>query len=341
MEGGGFYNRHSAMQAAGISLLLEDWETTIRQTLLGEGPIVIADYGSSQGRNSMAPIRIAIEELRARAGKERPIQIVHTDLPSNDFVALFTALAEDRGSYMNAASNVFPSAIGRSYFEPILPPNSVDLGWNSWTVHWLSGPVIYAADHVFGGMSKLPSVQAEVESRSSGDWRNFLRCRSFELKRGARLLSAFVGRTEGGTGWNWIGDNFWAAIQDVGRDGLLSEDEQLRMTLHTNSRTIDDIRAPFGPGNSYEGLRIVKAEMLTVPDHNWPKYQATRDSKALGLAHANMLRAISGPALAKVLEGRTDKDLVLDAIFTRITERLSINPQIHEGKLASVVLEKI
>ena len=65
MEGGGFYNRHSALQAAGIARLLPYLEQAARSVEIGDEPVVIADYGSSQGRNSMAPMRIAIEELRA------------------------------------------------------------------------------------------------------------------------------------------------------------------------------------------------------------------------------------------------------------------------------------
>jgi hypothetical protein len=80
MEGGGFYNRHSAMQATGIAALLSLWEAACRTVHIGQGPVTIVDYGSSQGRNSMAPMRIAINRLRDRLGPSIPIEIVHTDL---------------------------------------------------------------------------------------------------------------------------------------------------------------------------------------------------------------------------------------------------------------------
>jgi hypothetical protein len=51
----------------------------------GVQPIIIADYGSSQGRNSMTPMRIAVRSLRRRVGSYRPIFVFHVDLPSNDF----------------------------------------------------------------------------------------------------------------------------------------------------------------------------------------------------------------------------------------------------------------
>jgi hypothetical protein len=340
MEGGGFYNRHSAMQAAGISLLLDDWEAAVRSTVLGEGPIVIADYGSSQGRNSMAPMRIAIDEFRARACAERPIQIVHTDLPSNDFAALFTALNDDPASYMAGANNVFASAIGRSYFAPILPPKSVNLAWNTWTLHWISGPVIVARDHAFPGFSQDPSVVEAVEKRQREDLTDFLKSRSYELKPGARLLSASVGRSQGTTGWNWIGDAFWGSIEDLGREGLLSREERTAMTVPVNARTEDQLRAPFGSTGHYEGLKLLKAEVLTVPDNTWATYLANGNAQQLGTSHANMVRAFSGPTIANALSGRADTAQILDQLYARLAARLAVAPQLHEGKLAVIVVEK-
>src|SRR5437868_6503651 len=116
MEGGGFYNRNSDLQAAGIELALPFLaEAAGTIPVEGQMPLVVADYGSSQGRNSMRPMRLVIETLRARIGTDRAIEVVHTDLPSNDFASLFTTLAEDGASYLAGQSGVFPCAIGRSY----------------------------------------------------------------------------------------------------------------------------------------------------------------------------------------------------------------------------------
>jgi len=58
MEGAGFYNRNSNLQAAGIELALPFLMEAVHAIPTdGQGPLVIADYGSSQGRNSMRPMR--------------------------------------------------------------------------------------------------------------------------------------------------------------------------------------------------------------------------------------------------------------------------------------------
>ena len=61
MKGGGAYNKHAKLQAAASASALPCWERSIGRVALehGDQPIVIADYGSSQGKNSLAPMRIA------------------------------------------------------------------------------------------------------------------------------------------------------------------------------------------------------------------------------------------------------------------------------------------
>lgn len=132
MEGHGAYNSHSTVQASGASPALRLLERVASETALpaGEEAIVIADYGSSEGRNSLAPMATAIRALRARAGLTRAISVVHTDLPGNDFSALFQLLATDPASYLRDNPAVFASAVGHSFYEQILPSKSATLGWS-------------------------------------------------------------------------------------------------------------------------------------------------------------------------------------------------------------------
>src|SRR4051812_11595738 len=101
MEGRGAYNRHSQVQASGLSPALPLLQGAAERVPLdGDEPIVLADYGSSEGRNSMPPMKLAIRKLRDRVGAQRAISVVHTDLPGNDFSALFRTLRDDRASYL-------------------------------------------------------------------------------------------------------------------------------------------------------------------------------------------------------------------------------------------------
>ena len=79
------------MQAAGSPALpLVEYAARNVEQRAARTDKVIADYGASEGRNSLAPLAAAIGALRARVGHERAISVVHTDLPESDFGPLPT-----------------------------------------------------------------------------------------------------------------------------------------------------------------------------------------------------------------------------------------------------------
>jgi len=67
MEGKGSYNKHAKLPAGGAALAMPFLEKAVQSLELdpGEQHIVIADYGSSQGKNSMVPMQVAIEDCAA------------------------------------------------------------------------------------------------------------------------------------------------------------------------------------------------------------------------------------------------------------------------------------
>jgi hypothetical protein len=65
MEGHGAYNRSSRVQAAGLLPAVDLLERAARSAALAPPPhtITVADYGSSEGHNSLLPIAVAIRSL--------------------------------------------------------------------------------------------------------------------------------------------------------------------------------------------------------------------------------------------------------------------------------------
>jgi hypothetical protein len=131
MEGKGSYNKYAKLPAGGAVLALPLLEKAAANVVLdcSTRPIVLADYGSSQGKNSLAPMDVAIRNLRSRIGENRPIMVFHVDQSTNDFNSLFEVLATDPDRYTQTDPQVFPCAVGRSFYERVLPSESVHLGW--------------------------------------------------------------------------------------------------------------------------------------------------------------------------------------------------------------------
>jgi len=341
MEGGGFYNRHASLQAAGIALALPLIEAAARTIpgALAPQPLVIVDYGASQGINSMRPVGVAVAQLRDRFGGDRPIEVIHTDLPSNDFAALFTTLHDHEDSYLAGRHGIFPSAIGRSYFEPILPPGRVHLGWNSWTLHWLSQNPTQVDDHVLAIMSGSAPARNQVRLQQAEDWRNFLLARSAELAAGAKLVSLSMGATTECHGWDWILGELWAAAVEMADEGRISVDALARFTVAAAGRSIEDIEAPFADG-PFAGLLLEHAEVVPAPDPFWDLFCETGDAQQLAKSWAGMLRAVSGPVAVAAFASTADPAGCVEELFVRLEARVAAAPRRHEHFAAIAVIGK-
>ena len=340
MEGAGFYNRNSGMQAAGIELALPFLEASARSLVAdGDGPVVIADFGASQGRNSMRPMRLAVDAIRRVFGAHRAIEVVHTDLPSNDFASLFRMLDEAETSYLRGQQHVFPSAIGRNYFEPILPPGRVHLGWNTWTLHWMSRSPAEVDDHILAICGSSTTAHEAVRNQLAEDWRSFLAARSTELVPGGKLVSLMMGCGPERHGWEWVGGETWQAAAELAEEGLISKDEMMRFTVPAAGRTVADLAVPFANG-AFEGLCLDHAEVMLAPDPFWDEYCETGDAGQLGRSWSGMMRAVCGPIAMAAFANRPNPTSLVDELFARLETRIAARPQRHEHFLAIAVISK-
>ncbi|MGJ0508632.1 MAG: SAM-dependent methyltransferase [Methylocystis sp.] len=341
MEGDGFYNRHSSLQAAAIQKVLPLWRKVVDSTPTPGPDVRLVDYGSSQGHNSMAPVSIAIETLRGRVDAPASMEVVHTDLPGNDFTSLFRAVLENENSYLRLAPDVFPSAIGRSYFEQILPDESVDLGWNSWTLQWMSRNPAEDPDFLYGYMSPSPAVRAAVARQLDEDWRNFLGLRARELKRNGRLFCLFSSKAHTGSGWEWIVEAAWSCVLEMRRQGKLSSDETLKLNLPLGPRDLDDIERPFREGGgAFAGLTLEHAEIVSSLDPFWIDYQKTGDAKQFGLGWKNFMKAVFAPVIKAAIDPRKDAASLCDELLDRFAERVSLSPRDTQHYVAVAVVRK-
>ena len=92
MQGRGYYNRHSELQARSAEGADGMLERALAAVAIPAVPPTIADFGSSQGHNSMRQIALMLDRLTERIGRERDVRVVHTDLPHCDYTSLFVTL---------------------------------------------------------------------------------------------------------------------------------------------------------------------------------------------------------------------------------------------------------
>ena len=208
-------------------------------------------------------------------------------------------------------------------------------------MQWISRSPADATDHVLAGLSKQPDVIATVKNQQAYDWQRFLEVRAQEMRRSAKLLTAFTGQSDGASGWEWLLGELWESIEDQGRAGLLSSEELRRLTIPIGFRTLDDIRAPFTANGQFAGLRLENAEFFKIPDPFWSNYQRTSDRDLLARGHADLTRAWAGPTLMGFIDPGRDRKALIDDLFARFAHRIAANPTIHEPYMAVAVLSKI
>jgi hypothetical protein len=256
MEGGGSYNLHARIPAGGGNLALPLLEEAVRNIPLerGDQPVVIADYGSSQGKNSLSPMRTAIKALRLRIGPDRPIFVVHIDQAANDFNTLFDVLRSDPERYSVDDPNIFSSAIGRSFYEGVFPREHVHLGWSSYAAVWLSRIPMLIPGH-FVVLASTGHVREAFARQAADDWRFFLSLRASELRLGGRLVVVLPGlNDEGVTGFEPLFSEANEALAEMVTEGAISAEERAGMVLGAYPRRRNELLAPFSTDGQFCSL---------------------------------------------------------------------------------------
>ena len=342
MEGGGSYNRHAEVPAGGANLALPFLEEAVQKVTLDDSdePIIIGDYGSSQGKNSLAPMRAAIKALRARLGPDRPILVIHIDQAANDFNTLFEVLHSDPQRYSVDDPNVFPSAIGRSFYESVFPKDYVHLGWSSYAAVWLSRIPTLIPGH-FVAIASTGDPREVFERQGAEDWKSFLSLRAIELRPGARLVVVLPGLgDDGSSGFEPLFRHANEALAEMVTEGAIAEDDRSRMVLGTYPRRRSQLLAPFSTEGQFRSLTVEHCELSVLPDVAWADYERDGNKQLLVNRHAGFFRAIFVPSLAWGIADEQKRKVFPDRMEEKLKQRLAEQPMPFHSFVQTMVLAK-
>jgi hypothetical protein len=342
MEGGGSYNLHARIPAGGAHLALPLLEEAVGKITLdgGDRPVVIADYGSSQGKNSLAPVKAAIKALRARIGPHRPVLVAHIDQAANDFNTLFDVLYRDPERYSVDDPHVFPSAIGRSFYESVFPPQHVDLGWSSYAAVWLSRIPMPVPGH-FLAIASTGDVREAFERQGAEDWKFFLSLRANELRSGGRLVIVLPALNDDGVaGFEPLFRQANEALSEMVAEGAVTADERARMVLGAYPRRRCQLLAPFTTSGEFRGLTVEHCELSFLADPAWADYERDGNKEMLVNRHAGFFRAIFVPSLASAVADEGSRRVFADRLEEKLKRRLADRPEPHHSFVQTMVLAK-
>ena len=126
MKGAGYYSRKTAGAKNAIDSIQEILERAILSLSQTE-VLRFADFGAADGGTSQELWFNLINLLRSR-GDNRAIEIIYTDLASNDFSTLFKTMQGMHGekdlAYQRNFENIFVHGCGTGFHQQLLAAGS-------------------------------------------------------------------------------------------------------------------------------------------------------------------------------------------------------------------------
>ncbi len=344
MQGGRSYDDNSRLQRAiganGSKAL--DWVAEF-VPLPDHGPVVMADYGSATGRNSIDPVAIGLLALRRRMPRSQPILVVHLDLSGNDFTALFNTLDSTEG-YGTGDPNAWTCAVGGSFYRQLLPASFVTLGWCATAVHWLSRVPCALTDTFW--VDHAPRDQlARWAEQAAADWHDFLTARAAELVPDGRIAIMSLRRSiDDANSYGPEAARQASVLRGMVADGTIAQDEWDAMALPSYQRSTEELLSPLQQEPLAGQLEIEAYADLVQPNPLWTHYEQTGDARAYADASVGAARAAMEPILSSCLDdarAADDRDRVMNEFYARVRDVVVDDPcGVQAMETAALILRR-
>ena len=342
MKGAGYYSKatlgakHVMDNAASMVL-----EAVDSMGLSGADVFRATDMGAADGGTSLGLWTRVLGRVREIA-PDMPIEMIYTDLPKNDFSQLFQIVhgQSDMETYLGQIPRVHVMASATSFFEAIVPEETLDLGFSATASHYIAavpGPI---SDHVHM-VGASGAERAAYEATGAADWERMLLRRAAELKPGGRLcLFNFgideEGRYLGNTGGVNMFDTFAELWAGLAEDGIITPEEVLNTNFPQCYRRQDQFTAPLDNPESAvskAGLRLDHVESRVVRCPFEADFTDNhRDPVRFAAEYIPTLRSWSEPTFANGLDlsrPAEERTRIIDTFYGRYQDRVAANPEGH------------
>ncbi|MBX2838615.1 MAG: class I SAM-dependent methyltransferase [Gammaproteobacteria bacterium] len=298
-----------------------------------------SDMGCADGGTSLDLWRNVLSHLRRRSDAD--VQVVYADQSRNDFNALVSILHGHSSfkSYLDEYDHVHALESGSSFYLPILPANSLDVGFSATAMHWLSSLPCNISDHVH----MVGARGSELESfshQAAQDWQTILTHRARELRAGGRLvLINFCiddqGRYLGNTGGVNMFDNFNALWQSFVSDGVITDEEYQAMTLPQYYNTVEEFSEPFEDSNNAvykKGLRLEEISTAVVACPFAEDFKQHGDAKRFAKEYIPTIRSWNESIYYGALSANRsleERQEIINAYYAAYQSQVESNPSEH------------
>ena len=353
MRGEGYYSERTA----GARNVINDAGAMVLNALRDLPPastLRFADYGAADGGTSQQMWDMVIRNCRD-AGDERQIEMMYTDLASNDFSTLFRIMQGMQGdatyAYQNHFKNVFVHACGTGFHEQLLTNASLHLGFSATAMHYVSVKPMEIPNHVHAACADAGSRTAFAK-QAAADWENILLARAAELVPGGRFICLNFGidaegRYLGNTGGKHMFDHFhkfWKALYEK---GSITKSEYEGATFVQYYRTMEEFCAPFSDPNSDVSRAGLVLKSSSTKLTKCP-YEAAFHDAGEGMSNREYaesliptMRSWSETVFKTALNGRDSSEInkIVDDFYQAYSDEVAADPKGHAMDYVHIILD--
>ena len=314
----------------------------------------MADFGSADGGTSQEMWFNLIKNIR-KANDFRQIEIIYTDLASNDFSTLFKNMQGMHGnpkiSFQKKFSNIFVHGCGTGFHQQLMSNNSLSLGFSATAMHYVSEKPCQINNHVHMVGANI-SERLQFEKQALKDWESILLSRSKELVKGGRFICLNFGIDEfgrylGNTGGHSMFNRFAYHWKSLLNSEIINENEYKSATFPQHYRTISEFRKPFDDENSTvykSGLRLksCSTRLTKCPyKENYKKNIKSMTKKDFAENLIPTMRSWSETVFRTALSKRKEEEIdkIINKFYDSYKKEIAKNPEGHSMDYIHIVMD--
>ena len=353
MVGEGYYSANTAGARNVITSALPMVEAALAESPQTDR-LRLADYGAADGGTSQ-PMWASLLTAMRNNGDNRQVEMIYTDLASNDFSTLFRMMQGFTGNkdlaYQVNLDNVFVHGCGTGFHRQLMADNSLNLGFSATAMHYVSAKPCEIEDHVHM-VGASAAEQAAFRDQAAKDWEAILLGRAAELIRGGRFIcynfgiddqGRFLGNTGGVHMFNTF-EKHWRALR---QEGVITAEEYRRATFSQHYRRMEEFLAPFEDRDSAvsrAGLKVRHAASMLTPcpyRQAFEKSNGAMSAAEFARSYVPTLRSWSETVFSTALDQRPADEAaaIVDRFYQVYEDEVAAAPDGHAMDYIHLVLD--
>ena len=353
MRSSGYYSQRTA----GAKIAIDTTQPLIERALkdIPKSAILrMADFGSADGGTSQEMWANLISQIRNN-GDNREIELLYTDLASNDFSTLFRTIQGMQGdpnlSFQKKYPSIYIHGSGTGFHQQLMSSESLSLGFSATAMHYVSEKPCQIKNHVHMVGANLTEKEM-FTNQALKDWEDILLSRSRELIKGGRFICLNFGIDEkgrylGNTNGHSMFDKFTYHWKSLLNKGIINEKEFQTATFAQHYRTVAEFRKPFDDKSSdvyKSGLRL-KSCTTRLTECPYKKYYLKNKNSMSAEDFAKNLiptmRSWSETVFRTALVGRSELDIdqIVNEFYNCYQNEISMNPEGHAMDYIHIIMD--